>query len=155
MAIKWSTGDKMVYGLPWLDETAIDLDKTAIQGDNGLRAIKWSTGCFGLTKHSLHLVGRLDKAAISLIAVDEIASCVDNTAIGLGRMPLASSPWFALARPSSQNRGPQTQTPNPEPKTVKRQAAPRRRSTKKPKLQILYLCWRTLARATKSLGFRV
>ena len=106
MAIKWSTGDKMVYGLPWLDETAIDLDKTAIRGDNGLRAIKWSTGCFGLIKHSLHL-GRL---AIGLVAVDEMASCVDNTAIGLDRMPLASSPWFALARPSSQNRGPQTQT---------------------------------------------
>ena len=31
--IKWSTGDKMVYGLPWLDKTAIDLDKTAIGGD--------------------------------------------------------------------------------------------------------------------------
>ena len=28
----------MVYGLPWLDETAIDFDKTAIG------AIKWSTG---------------------------------------------------------------------------------------------------------------
>ena len=38
VAIKWSTGDKMVYGLPWLDETAIDFDKTAIG------AIKWSTG---------------------------------------------------------------------------------------------------------------
>ena len=38
MAIKWSTGDKMVYGLPWLDETAIDFGKTAIG------AIKWSTG---------------------------------------------------------------------------------------------------------------
>ena len=48
-----------------------------------------------------------------------------------------------------------TKKPNPEPKTLKRRAAPRRRSTKKPKLQILYLCWRTLARATKSLGFRV
>ena len=32
-AIKWSTGDKMVYGLPWLDKTAIGLDKTAIGGD--------------------------------------------------------------------------------------------------------------------------
>ena len=32
-AIKWSTGDKMVYGLPSLDKTAIGLDKTAIGGD--------------------------------------------------------------------------------------------------------------------------
>ena len=37
-AMKYSTGDKMVYGLPWLDETAIGLDKTAIG------AIKLSTG---------------------------------------------------------------------------------------------------------------
>ena len=39
--IKWSTGDKMVYGLPWLD-------KTAIKWSTGL--IKWSTGCLGLRK---------------------------------------------------------------------------------------------------------
>ena len=32
-AIKWSTGDKMVYGLPSLDKTAIGVDKTAIGGD--------------------------------------------------------------------------------------------------------------------------
>ena len=38
-AIKWSTGDKMVYGLLSLDKTAIGLDKTG--------AIKWSTGCLG------------------------------------------------------------------------------------------------------------
>ena len=55
-AIKWSTGDKMVYGLPSLDKTAIDLDKTALGFIkrplaailNGLRAIKWFTGCFSL-----------------------------------------------------------------------------------------------------------
>ena len=29
LAIKLSTGDKMVYGLLWLDKTAIDLDKMA------------------------------------------------------------------------------------------------------------------------------
>ena len=32
-AIKWSTGDKMVYGLHSLDKTAIGLDKTAVGGD--------------------------------------------------------------------------------------------------------------------------
>ena len=31
--IEWSTGDKMVYGLLWLDKTSIGLDKTAIGGD--------------------------------------------------------------------------------------------------------------------------
>ena len=29
LAIKLSTGDKMVYGLLWLDKTAIGLDKMA------------------------------------------------------------------------------------------------------------------------------
>ena len=32
-AIEWSTGHKMVYGLPSLDKTAIGGDKTAIGGD--------------------------------------------------------------------------------------------------------------------------
>ena len=40
-AIKWSTGDKMVYGLPSLDKTAIDLDKTAIGGDKMVYGLPW------------------------------------------------------------------------------------------------------------------
>ena len=47
--MKYSTGDKMVYGLLGLIKTFIGLDKTAIGGDkmvygqhNG--AIKWSIG---------------------------------------------------------------------------------------------------------------
>ena len=31
--IKRSTGDKMVYGPPWLDKIVFGLDKTAIGGD--------------------------------------------------------------------------------------------------------------------------
>ena len=37
----------MVYGLPWLDKTAIDLDKTAIGGDKMVYGNTWSTGCLG------------------------------------------------------------------------------------------------------------
>ena len=40
-AIKWSTGDKMVCGLPSLDKTAIGLDKTAIGGDKMVYALSW------------------------------------------------------------------------------------------------------------------
>ena len=40
-AIKWSTGDKMVYGLPSLDKTAIGLDKTAIGGDKMVYGLPW------------------------------------------------------------------------------------------------------------------
>ena len=39
--LKWSTGDKMVYGLPSLDKTAIDLDKTAIGGDKMVYGLPW------------------------------------------------------------------------------------------------------------------
>ena len=40
-AIKWSTGDKMVYGLPSLDKTAIDLDKPAIGRDKIVYGLPW------------------------------------------------------------------------------------------------------------------
>ena len=40
-AIKWSTGDKMVYGLLSLDKTAIGLDKTAIGGDKMVYGLPW------------------------------------------------------------------------------------------------------------------
>ena len=40
-AIKWSTGDKMVYGLPSLDKTAIGVDKTAIGGDKMVYGLPW------------------------------------------------------------------------------------------------------------------
>ena len=40
-AIKWSTGDKMVCALPSLDKTAIGLDKTAIGGDKMVYGLPW------------------------------------------------------------------------------------------------------------------
>ena len=40
-AIKWSTGDKMVYGLLSLDKTAIGLDKTAIGNDKMVYGLPW------------------------------------------------------------------------------------------------------------------
>ena len=40
-AIKWSTGDKMVYGLLSLDKTASGLDKTAIGGDKMVYGLPW------------------------------------------------------------------------------------------------------------------
>ena len=55
-AMKWSTGDKMVYGLPSFDKTAMGLDKRP----SG--AIKWSTGDKWST-------GRLGPAAL-LTAID-------------------------------------------------------------------------------------
>ena len=62
MAIKWSTGDKMVYGLPWLDETAIDFGKTAIG------AIKWSTG------DKMVYVDKTASGGSKMVYVDKTAS---------------------------------------------------------------------------------
>ena len=81
-AMKWSTGDKMVYGLPSFDKTAMGLDKRP----SG--AIKWSTGdktvygalrlarCLGLIKRRETSTG--DKMVYGLPSLDKTAIGLDH-----------------------------------------------------------------------------
>ena len=66
-AMKWSTGDKMVYGLPSFDKTAMGLDKRPSGAIKWSTGDKWSTGrpralrlarCLGLIKRSARGAGR-------------------------------------------------------------------------------------------------
>ena len=63
-AIKRSTGDKTVYGLPWLDKTAIAVADKLIVRDNIEFATRssnldvWPFGCFCLDKTDKALIKR-------------------------------------------------------------------------------------------------
>ena len=98
-AIKWSTGDKMVYGCL----RSIKRPLTLIKRPSG--AIKWSTGCLGAIKWStgdkmvyelpwLHKtsIGRHiewstgDKMVYGLLWLDKTSIVLDKTAVGGDKM---------------------------------------------------------------------
>ena len=80
-AMKWSTGDKMVYGLPSFDKTAMGLEKRP----SGV--IKWSTGdkiVYGLPW--------LDKTAIKWSTGDKMVYGLLRS-IGLDKTAIGAIKW--------------------------------------------------------------
>ena len=85
-AMKWSTGDKMVYGLPSFDKTAMGLDKRPSGAIKWSTGDKWSTGrpralrlarCLGLRKKARKW-STGDKMVYGLPSLDKTAIGLDH-----------------------------------------------------------------------------